>query len=151
MSADTAKPRGIGWPRYALLGGLGAAVLGLTGLHQFAASHALMLNVSPSLPYWALWLEQDNLPKRGEIIVFDPPRSALLEAHFGKVPHPFAKYALGLPGDRVSRVGRRFLVDGRQVALAKDVTRRGEPLSLGADRSTSAKMLFCWHAASRQF
>lgn len=131
MTASTALPRRPLWPRLALLGGLGAAALGLTALHRFAETHALMLNVSPSLPHWALWLEPGRAAQRGQILVFDPPRSKLLEAHFGKKPRPFAKYALGLPGDDVTRVGRHFFVNGHEAALAKPFTRRGEPLSLG--------------------
>ena len=131
MTAERAHPRHLPWPRYALLGGLGAAALALTGLHRFAGAHAFMLNVSPSLPYWALWLESGSLPQRGQILVFDPPRSALLEAHFGIRPRPFAKYALGMPGDTVTRVGRRYFVGCREAALAKSVTRRGEALALG--------------------
>ena len=119
------------WPRWVLLAGLGAALLALGALHRFSIHHALMLNASPSLPHWALWLEPGRVPTRGTIMVFIPPRSALLTAHFGAQPRPFAKYALGLPGDTVTRIGRQYFVNGQAVALAKLATRRGEPLDLG--------------------
>ena len=119
------------WPRYALVGGLGAAALGDAALDRFAQTHAFMLNLSPSLPHWALWLDHGRSPRRNEILVFMPPRSALMAAHFGEHARPFAKYAVGLPGDRVTRAGRQFFVNGRLAALAKTATRRGEPLALG--------------------
>ena len=119
------------WPRLALLAGCAATLLAWQALHRFAQPHAFMLNVSPSLPHWGLWLEPGKLPARGEIVVFMPPASALLARHFGKRPRPFAKYAVGVPGDRVTRVERRFMINGRAVALAKPRTRRGEPLILG--------------------
>jgi conjugal transfer pilin signal peptidase TrbI len=117
--------------RGTLLAGLGAAALALTALGRFATSHAFMLNLSPSLPHWALWVELGQRPLRGQIVVFDPPHSALLEAHFGKRPRAFAKYALGLPGDSVTREGQQFFVNGNKVALAKLTTRRGEALTPG--------------------
>ena len=151
MSAEPSPPRQHPrtavrqWPRWILLAGLGAALLALAGLHRFASHHALMLNASPSLPHWALWLEPGRAPTRGSIIVFMPPRSALLTAHFGAAPRPFAKYALGLPGDTVTRIGRQFFVNGHAVALAKLTTRRDEPLDLGPIGILSAG---CYFAAT---
>ncbi|MEO6716420.1 MAG: S26 family signal peptidase [Novosphingobium sp.] len=133
------------WPRLALLGGLGAAALVLGAVSSFAASHAFMLNVSPSLPYWAIWLEPGRPAKRGDILVFLPPRSALLTAHFGVRERPFAKYAVGLPGDEVTRQGRRFFVNGHEVALAKPATKRGEALALGPTGTLPAG---CYFAAT---
>lgn len=130
------------WPRLALLAGLGAGALALSTLDHFGKTHAFMLNASPSLPDWAFWLETGHMPRRGEIVVFDPPRSALLNAHFGPRPRPFAKLALGLPGDMVTRIDRRFYVNGREVALAKVQTRRGEPLALGPTGTLPAGCYF---------
>ncbi len=73
--------------RLTLWAGLGAAALALTSLAAFAKDHALMINASPSLPYWAIWLDHSALPQRGDIILFDPPSSPLLERHFGKAPN----------------------------------------------------------------
>ena len=119
------------WPRLALWGGLGAVVLALSTLSAFARDHALMINASPSLPYWAIWLERGAVPKRGEIILFDPPTSPLLVKHFGKEPRPFGKRVSGLPGDLVTEKNRDFFVNGRLVAKAKLTSRLGEPLALG--------------------
>jgi conjugal transfer pilin signal peptidase TrbI len=117
--------------RLLIWGSLAAAAISLSSLAAFARDHALMINISPSLPYWAIWLERGVMPTRGEIIVFDPPRSTLLSAHFGKAPKPFTKKVLGVAGDRVTRKGRIYLVNGRAVATAKPMSMRGEPLELG--------------------
>lgn len=117
--------------RLALWAGLGAAALALTLLAGFARTHALMINASPSLPYWAIWLERGATPKRGDVILFDPPASPLLENHFGKAPQPFGKRVSGMPGDTVTAQGRTFFVNGRAVATAKPASRLGEPLALG--------------------
>ncbi|WP_083987474.1 S26 family signal peptidase [Croceicoccus marinus] len=119
------------WPRFALLAGLGAGALALTALHGFAQSHALMINASPSLPHWAIWLEKDAAPARGTIVLFAPPPSELLTAHFGKKPQPFGKHVLGMPGDVVTRQGRTFAINGEIVATAKPKSRKGEVLALG--------------------
>lgn len=110
---------------------LAAIALALTGLSAFARDHALMINISPSLPYWAIWLDRNATPKRGDIILFDPPPSALLERHFGKEPKPFGKRVLGVAGDNITERNRTFFVNGKAVALAKTHSRIGEPLKLG--------------------
>jgi conjugal transfer pilin signal peptidase TrbI len=117
--------------RLALWGGLGAAALTLSSLAAFGQGHALMINASPSLPYWAIWLDRDSVPVRGDIILFDPPASPLLEKHFGKEPKPFGKRVSGVPGDIVTEKGRVFFVNGKLVAKAKINSRRGEALALG--------------------
>ena len=63
--------------RLLIWSGLAAVAISLSSLAAFARDHALMINISPSLPYWAIWLERGVMPAHGEIIVFDPPPSAL--------------------------------------------------------------------------
>lgn len=118
-------------PRLALWAMLGVGLLGLTMTSRFAETHALMINASPSLPYWAIWLDRSATPARGDLIVFVPPRSALVTRHFGAEPQPFGKRVLGVAGDRVTEQNRMFFVDGKPVALAKTASRLGEPLALG--------------------
>ena len=137
--ADTASPQGPGRfgallaraPRLTLWFALGAGALALTATSQFAANHALMINASPSLPYWAIWLDRTGTPARGDLIVFMPPRSALVTRHFGTKPKPFGKRVLGVAGDKVTEKDRMFLVNGTPVALAKVTSKLGEPLALG--------------------
>lgn len=117
--------------RLSLLAGLVAGALALTALDAFARGHALMINASPSLPYWAIWTTTDKVPKRGDIILFTPPPSALLASHFGKEPKPFGKLVSAIPGDVVTRRDRDFFVKGHLVATAKPASRNGEPLALG--------------------
>ena len=117
--------------RALIWGGLASLVLSLSSLSAFARDHALLINVSPSLPFWALWLDRAATPRRGDIILFDPPPSPLLARHFGAHPHPFGKRVFGVGGDRVTEVCRAYFVNGHKVALAKPLTRKGEPLALG--------------------
>ena len=117
--------------RLVLLAGLGAGALALTTLGAFAKGHALMINVSPRLPYWALWTTKGAVPQRGDIILFVAPSTPLLQAHFGKEPKPFGKVVSGVPGDVVTRKDRAFFVNGHLVATAKPASRRGEALALG--------------------
>lgn len=131
MRAADPPLRRAAWPRLALWGGLGAAALALSTLSAFARDHALMINASPSLPYWAVWLTRGAVPQRGDIILFDPPASPLLARHFGRQPQPFGKRVSGVPGDVVTERNRAFFVNGRLVAKAKPRSRLGEPLELG--------------------
>jgi len=138
-SADTSPPRanrGIvtllaSAPRLSLWAMLGAGALALGATSRFAENHALMINASPSLPYWAIWLDRTGTPMRGDLIVFAPPKSDLVTRHFGVRPQPFGKRVLGIAGDRVTEKDREFFVNGKPVALAKVTSRLGEPLALG--------------------
>ena len=137
--ADTSSPRvsrGIGallasTPRLSLWAMLGAGALALGATSRFAENHALMINASPSLPYWAIWLDRTGKPVRGDLIVFAPPWSDLVTRHFGARPQPFGKRVLGIAGDRVTEKDREFFVNGKPVAFAKVTSRLGEPLALG--------------------
>ena len=113
---------------YALVGG---GLLGLSALAQWRDNHALLINATTSLPNWAFLIDKRRAPSRGDLIFFDPPRSALVKRHFGRKPQPFGKIVYGVGGDRVEARGRLFLVNGRPVALAKPHTRLGEPLAAG--------------------
>ena len=117
--------------RLSLLAGVGAGTLALGATSRFAETHALMINASPSLPYWAIWLDRTDKPARGDLIVFMPPRSDLVTRHFGAKPQPFGKRVLGVAGDRVTEKDREFFVNGVAVARAKLTSRLGEPLPLG--------------------
>jgi conjugal transfer pilin signal peptidase TrbI len=117
--------------RLLLWAAMGGAALILSNLAAFGRDHALMINASPSLPYWAIWLDRSATPVRGDIILFDPPPSALLKAHFGAEPQAFGKEVMGVGGDVVTESARNFFVNGRFVARAKTHSRKGEKLALG--------------------
>lgn len=110
-----------------ILGGIGL----WRGISAWQHSHAFLINVSPSLPNWAFVLETRTPPGRGSLVFFRPPVSPVLVNNFGPKPQLFGKYVYGVPGDVVTRAGRTFFVNGRQVAIAKTHSRKGEPLSLG--------------------
>jgi conjugal transfer pilin signal peptidase TrbI len=117
--------------RYLAFAAAGLAFLGLSELGRWSERHALLVNASTSLPHWAFLIDREAAPERGDFIFFDPPKSALLERHFGADLKPFGKIVEGVAGDRIDTRGRLFLVNGRPIARAKPQTRRGEPLALG--------------------
>ena len=117
--------------RWATLALLAVGGAGYTALAEWSDTHVFLVNQSTSLPNWAFLVDRQRLPGRGDHVFFDPPASALLERHFGRDHQPFGKIVYGVAGDEVTRRGRRFLVNGRPVALAKPRTLRGEALDLG--------------------
>lgn len=131
LRADLLHLKNGHWRNLLLTGGATLALLGAAGLSDFARAHALLVNASPSLPCWAIWLTRGAEPGKGDLVLFVPPRSDLLQRHFGKEPGLFGKRVLGMPGEHVTREGRQFFVNGVPVALAKATTRTGEPLALG--------------------
>ena len=100
-------------------------------LRDWRDSHTLLINTSPSLPNWAFVLDRTHPPARGSLVFFAPPVAPLVVRHFGAHPAAFGKLVYGVGGDTVSRIGRTYFVNGREVAVAKAVSIRGEPLALG--------------------
>jgi conjugal transfer pilin signal peptidase TrbI len=135
IRAEAAPPRRF-WNRdrrrrYLVFAAAGLAFLVLSELARWSERHALLVNASTSLPHWAFLIDREAAPARGDFIFFDPPKSKLLERHFGADLKPFGKIVEGVAGDRIETRGRIFLVNGRPIARAKPATRRGEPLALG--------------------
>ncbi len=131
--ASQLQPRRLARPvkRFAVWGGLAVGTLVLLAAHDFSKAHMLLLNVSPSLPNWAFWVERHRQPVRGDYVFFAPPASALLTRHFGNRPRLFGKIVKGMPGDLVTRHHDLVAVNGQIVARLKPRTRRGEALVPG--------------------
>lgn len=111
-----------------LLAAGGTAIAAVRDWHD---RHALMINVSQSLPDWAFLVERGRFPARGDYVVFAPGKAALVRRHFGERPASFVKIAYGVPGDLVARAGGVVSVNGRPVARLKPRTRQGEILHPG--------------------
>ena len=116
-----------------VLSALVAAPLAWAATESFAKDHALLINVSPSLPNWAFWLDRKAPITHGSLIFFEPPSSELVERHFGKGPQLFGKRVLGLPGQVVSHRDMAVYIDGRKVAERLPRTRLGVPLTKGPE------------------
>lgn len=125
------QPRCGNVARWLAIGVLGAGLAASSWLSAWRDEHAVLINTTESLPNWAFWIEKSRLPGRGDFVVFNPPKTALITAHFGASPAPFAKRALGVPGDLVTRAGDEVRINGETVAALKPVTKRGERLSPG--------------------
>ena len=102
-----------------------------TALGEWRENHSFFINETESLPNWAFVLDNKHFPARDQLILFRAPLTPLVVAHFGANPATFTKIAYGVGGDRVTRVGRTFFVNGREIAVAKERSKRGEPLALG--------------------
>ena len=76
---------------------------------------------------------------RGEVVAFRPPPNRFYPERM-----VFVKKVLGLPGDRVTRTGRDFFINGTYVATAKWRARSGEPLSPGPVGVIPAGAYFLW-------
>ena len=100
-------------------------------LDAFSKSHAFLINASPSLPNWAFWLNKKTPITRGSLIFFEPPKSELVETHFGKEPQMFGKRVLGMPGDVVRHEGDQVFINGKPIATRLKKTSLGISLAKG--------------------
>lgn len=114
-----------------LLTGLILLPLVWAPLDAFSKSHAFLINASPSLPNWAFWLDKKTPIKRSSLIFFEPPKSKLVESHFGTEPQMFGKRVLGMPGDVVRHDGNQVFINGTPIATRLQKTRLGIALTPG--------------------
>lgn len=117
--------------RWAAIASVAALLAGTQALVNWRDDHGLLINTSQSLPNWAFFIERKQVPVRGDYVVFAPPQTPLVVAHFGRNTSPFTKIALGLPGDVVSREGTHVRVNGNAVGELKPLTKKGEKLVPG--------------------
>lgn len=130
-SVSVSRAKSTNRARWLAIGVLGAGLAASSALSEWRDEHAVLINTTESLPNWAFFIDKGRLPERGDFVVFNPPKSALITAHFGNRPSPFAKRALGVPGDLVTRNGNAVQVNGETVATLKPRTKRGETLVPG--------------------
>jgi len=103
-----------------------AWLLAIIAAGLFQTHYAFGLNASPSLPQRLFLIHKGERPQLGQYVAFRWP---------GGGPYPagvtFVKMIVGMAGDRITRVGREFFVNGTAVGRAKTVSRRGVPLEPG--------------------
>lgn len=117
--------------RWLAIGALAAILAGSSALASWRDAHAILINTTESLPNWAFFINRNRVPRRGDYVVFTPPSTPIVTAHFGKPSAPFAKRVYGMPGDLVTRDGNGVLINGTEVARLKSRSRRGEVLAPG--------------------
>ncbi len=95
----------------------------VVGIFIFHQHFIFGINASPSLPYTFFLVHKDAPVERGQLVAF---------RWNGAGPYPegatFVKIAAGIPGDRVTRIGRAFYVNEKFVGIAKTHTLTGRPL-----------------------
>ena len=117
--------------RWLVTGALAVTLTASSSLASWRQSHALLINTTQSLPNWAFWIDKHRVPQRGDFVVFAPPQTPLITAHFGQRSPPFAKRVYGMPGDVVTRQDGVVRINGAEVSRLKPVSSRGEPLKPG--------------------
>jgi len=117
--------------RWFVMIGLALFLLLLQVFSDWRDRHAFMINLSDSLPNFALWINLGEQPQKGEVIVFEPPDTKMLKTHFDDPVPPFGKRTLGVAGDVVSHKGQNVMINGALVARMKPRTRLGFALTKG--------------------
>lgn len=112
---------------------LASALAGYQAIAAWRDTHAVLINMSESLPNWAFFLTRGSAPRPRDIVFFAPPPGPLVAAHFGPRPQPFGKRVLGMPGETVRHHDRLVTVGVRVVGWTKPRTRLGHPLARGPE------------------
>lgn len=117
--------------RWLAIGVVGLTLTTGSVVADWRDDHAILINTTQSMPEWAFFIDRGRMPRRGDLVVFAPPDTSLIRAHFGQRGAPFAKRALGMPGDLIARHGQTVFINGAPVAQLKAHTTRGETLTPG--------------------
>jgi len=125
------RPKHGNLARWLVIGFLGLGLATSSALSAWRDEHAVLINTTESLPNWAFFINKNRAPALGDFVVFTPPATPIITAHFGKPSAPFAKRVYGMPGDFVTREGNAVLINGAEVARLKPRTKRGEVLVPG--------------------
>ena len=123
----TRKRRSTAWT----ILGLVLFALALAYAQSWAKSHRFWINQTPSLPNWAFILDPEAEVETGAVVLFRPPSSPLVTAHFGSPPMDFVKIIGGMPGDEVTYENGIFHVNGLPLTATKPLSKKGEPLVPG--------------------
>lgn len=118
------------------------AVAGTVALSMLAVallSPWFVTNIDESLPGLFYQIERGEFPGRGEVAGINVPANP-----YYPEGAPFLKIVKGVPGDVVSCDGRRFFINGKFVAEAKEHTRRGYPLTPGPTGTIPPGHYFVW-------
>ncbi|NIJ64284.1 conjugative transfer signal peptidase TraF [Sphingomonas leidyi] len=91
----------------------------------------LIWNVSASVPTGLYAVRRIDAPKLGDLVAVAPPEglARFLETR-GYLPRniPLLKHVMGLPGQRVCRIGRRVSIDRQAIGDARERDSHGRPL-----------------------
>lgn len=96
------------------------------GVFTFNWFFAVGFNATYSLPQTLYIVEKGVEPKRGDFVAFRWGKQG-----FYTDGSTFIKILAGVPGDRVTQVGRDFFVNGKFVGRAKTHSLKGIPLEAG--------------------
>lgn len=101
------------------------AVVALLMIWIFSQHFALAWVVTESVGASMALVQKGVPPHKGDLFVFEYNGPELGNHRKGEV---FVKYLVGVPGDKVERVGRNFSIDGKQLGVAKTHSMGGVPL-----------------------
>lgn len=99
----------------------------------------LITNIDESLPGRLYRIERGTIPGKNEIAALHVPANP-----YYPEGAPFLKVIRGVPGDRVSRQGQAFYINGRFIGHAKVKTRGELPLTPGPTGVIPSGRYFVW-------
>lgn len=113
------------WGRLAAFAGLIALAVFVKAAAAWERSWYVTFNWTESLPHWAYVIDETAEPVVGDYVDFWPPENPYYDGI------SFVKQIVAGPGDTIVCDGRRFNLNGVTIAIAKEVSQVGDPLSLG--------------------
>jgi len=116
-----------------------AMTVSVTMLVIVLCSPWYITNIDQSLPGLFYQINRGELPDRDDVVGMRVP-----ENPYYPDGAPFLKIIRGIPGDMVTCDNRKFFVNGVFAGVAKEQTKRGNPLTLGPTGVIPPDNYFVW-------
>ncbi len=91
------------------------------GVHWLRGNVLLAWNETDSLPQSTFLVWKGQMPKRGDYVLFEPPKGV-------NSRYAFIKRVAGIAGDTIKIENQTVTVAGTEIGTAKTVSRKGKPL-----------------------
>jgi conjugative transfer signal peptidase TraF len=107
------------------------AALGFSVLAVVSPGPKFIWNASASVPIGLYVLNPAERPHAGDLLAVRPPKPLAVfldQRRYLPIGVPMLKHVAAVPGQKICRLGRAILIDGKSVAVAQERDRFGHPL-----------------------
>jgi len=100
--------------------------------------YQLGFNMGDSLPGYVFLIKKKELPHKGEMVAFYPPKNRFYRHAW------FVKIIVGTEGDKIRYDGDKLFINDNYYGVAKSLTRNGEPLAKTENKTIESHHIFAW-------
>ena len=108
------------------------------GITTCSTQYLIGVNTTDSLPGTFYLVYRKEVPSKNDIIAFRAPKTRFYDERV------FLKLVKGRAGDTVTWNGRKFMINGESMGIAKEHSLGGEPLEPSTGGTIGNNQFFAW-------